>query len=815
MGHPTLNNGAQDSGTRRRKTTIGVALLVVLALPLLYPLVVVPLTPGQQAEVALILMGLALLASQGRATRPLIMLLSCFASMRYFYWRVSTTLRLDVMPDALVSLLLLAAETYGLLVLLLGYFQTVEVHPRTPRAHAGLPSVDVFVPTYNEPIDIVRRTLIGALAIDYPRKQVYVLDDGKRPEMEELARRLGCRYLTRPDNRHAKAGNLNHALAHSDGELIAIFDADHVPVRGFLRKTLGFFEDPLVALVQTAQHFFNPDPFERNLKLTGRIAPEQSFFYHVIQPGNDFWNSAFFCGSSAVLRRSAVLSIGGFKTDTVTEDAHTALQLHAEGHRSVYLPLPLAAGLATETLGAHVKQRMRWARGMVQVLRLDCPLFKKGLTLSQRLNYFNATMHFFFGIPRLILILAPLSFLLFGVHPLKADALALFAYILPHLGLSVLANSMLSDRFRHSFWAGVYEVSIAPYTAWVTLLAVLNPRLGKFNVTDKGASMDRARVDYANAWPTLVLLGLSTLSLMVALPLRLWLFGRGAWEPNELNAILINSLWALANFWTLLAAACVAYEQPQQRQAPRLRRRFACTLRLGESVAISKGRTLDMSENGARITLPRAIALPEECRLELEGGDGDPLLLSVEPRWCDWAPDGNVEVGLRFLGLDQDEQAHRRLVELLFSGDASWSERSHPRDRPFRSFAYLVGTVWRVARPRRRQSRRAPRIAGRWTCTVDGAPATCLALSPEGAELRSADLPAGASCSLALQLQAGRVVDLTGKMVRSGEGRLCLAFQWEGLARKQAFAELLYGSGAQPTTPRPSLEPGELEVSRT
>ena len=683
-----------------RKAAIGAALAAAVALPLLYPLVVVPLTPWQQAEVALALIGLGLLASVRPGMRPLIMLLSGFASMRYFYWRVTSTLLLDNPRDALVSLLLLGAETYGLLILLLGYFQTVEVHPRAPAAVVAEPTVDVFIPTYNEPLDVLRRTVIGALALDYPRKRVYVLDDGRRPEVAELARRLDCRYVTRPDNRHAKAGNLNHALARTDGELIAIFDADHVPVRGFLRQTVGFFEDARVALVQTAQHFFNPDPFERNLKLSGRIAPEQAFFYHVIQPGNDFWNAAFFCGSSAVLRRAAVESIGGFKTETVTEDAHTALELHARGWRSVYLPRALAAGLATETLAAHVQQRMRWARGMAQVLRLDCPLFKRGLTPSQRLNYFNATLHFFFGVPRLILLLAPLCYLLLGIHPIHADALALLAYILPHLALSTLANSMLSDRFRHSFWAGVYEVSIAPYTAWVTLLAVCNPRLGRFNVTDKGTQVDRSRLDFAHGWSVLALLALSVLALSVGFPLRLAFFERGAWEPSELNSILINSAWALANTWMLLAAACVAYEQPQQRRAPRLRRAFPCEVRLGEERLA--GRTVDVSESGVRVRFARPVALAGECGLEIVEDAASALPLRAQPRWC--APVGAGEMEAAFQFVDVDENAHRRLVLLLFGRDESWRGQLYPRDDPFRSFAYLVSTPWRVTRPRRPRS---------------------------------------------------------------------------------------------------------------
>src|SRR5262249_41130613 len=155
-----------------------------------------------------------------------------------------------------------------------GYFQTVEVQTRVPVTPRTLPTVDILIPTYNEPVDIVRRTVIAAVAIDYPHKKVYVLDDGHRSAIQLMAEHFGAFYMSRPDNAHAKAGNLNYALQRTDSELIATFDADHAPVRGFLNKLVGFFEDPRVALVQTAQHFFNPDPFERNLKLTGKIPPE-------------------------------------------------------------------------------------------------------------------------------------------------------------------------------------------------------------------------------------------------------------------------------------------------------------------------------------------------------------------------------------------------------------------------------------------------------------------------------------------------------------------------------------------------------------
>ncbi len=690
-------NSVIDSKSQRalRRWLIGITVLLVIGLPFLYSAIVVPLSPWEQAQVSLAMIALALLAAFSRFMRPLIIFLSCFASMRYFYWRVSSTINLDSSANAAVSFVLLLAEVYGLLILFLGYFQTIEVQKRTPQMPKVFPTVDIFIPTYNESVDIVRRTVIGAQAIEYPYKTVYVLDDGRRPGIQVMAENLGAVYLTRPDNQHAKAGNLNHALKRTDGELIAIFDADHVPVRSFLNQTVGFFEDARVALVQTAQHFFNPDPFERNLRLTERIPPEQRFFYHVIQPGNDFWNSAFFCGSCAVLRRSALVEAGGFKMETVTEDAHTSMELHSRGHLSVFLPVALAAGLATETYRAHVQQRIRWARGMAQILRTDCPLFKKGLAIEQRLNYFHAMLHFFFGAPRLIMILAPLSFLLFGIHPIKADVPAVIAYILPHIGLSMIANSAISKSYRHSFSAGVYEVSIAPYTAAVTMLALINPRLGKFNVTDKGTNLERARFDYKTSWPTLALLGLSAVALMIAFPLRLLVYGWYGGDPAELDAILINSVWALANFITLIAAACVAYEQPQLRAAPRVRRNHSCTL-ISEREAIGC-RSKDLSESGIRVVMDKATNVPSVAQISIRSDFSLDAQMAGTLVWHGLTKSGEIEAAFVF---DRTSpEVNQKLVQLMFSGDRSWVEQTYPKDRVWRSFWHLVTAFWRTSAP--------------------------------------------------------------------------------------------------------------------
>lgn len=679
------------TGTSLQKWVVALAVVTVFALPFAYSAIVVPLSPSEQAWAGVALIAVAMLGSQFPSARPFIIFLSGFASVRYCYWRVSASLNFDSTADLTASLLLFGAELYGLAILFLGYFQTVQLIERTPPSLRRFPSIDVFIPTYNEPVDVVRRTLTGALAMDYPNKRVYVLDDGARPEIEAVTAELGGSYIKRDDNRHAKAGNLNHALGRTSGELIAIFDADHVPVRGFLRKLAGFFEDPKVALVQGAQHFFNPDPFERNLNLSGRVAPEQNFFYQVIQPGNDFWNSAFFCGSCAILRRSALEAIGGFRTDTVTEDAHTAMELHSRGYSSVYYRTPLAAGLATESFAAHVKQRMRWARGMAQILRTDCPLLKRGLTLAQRVNYFNAMGHFFFGIPRLILVLAPLSFLFLGVHPLKASAFEVVAYILPHIGLSTIANSMISRRYRHSFWAAVYEVSIALQTAYVTMAAMVNPKKGKFNVTDKGENKDTAVFDWRNTLFVQVLLGLTALGLTVALPARLIWFALHGTEASELDSILLNSFWALANLITLVAAVCVGIEQPQQRRAPRVARRFACIV-TGAGATV-EGRTVDLSESGVRIEFRGRRIAASQYRIRIWGSDGATAEFEAEQ-----VRRRDGEAAFRFISVSLEQ--YRALVHLIFGADDSWVKQSYPEDRVLRSFWNLLTTPWRATRPR-------------------------------------------------------------------------------------------------------------------
>ena len=677
-------------------TSLGTLLLRVLAV-LFAALVIsyyvslrVPITWQLLTSGALLV--LAIFISRLRPDmRLFLMLLSSTVSLRYIIWRMTDTLNFGTIPDLVLGLTLFLAEAYGITIQLLGFFQTVEeLHRRPvplPADPSKLPWVDVFIPTYNEGTDIVGRTATAALLMDYPKKRVYILDDGRRPEMQALAEEIGCGYLTRPNNRHAKAGNLNAALRRTNGELVAVFDADHVPVRSFLQMTVGFFlQDEKVALVQTPHHFFNPDPFQRNLITRDRVPAEQDLFYHVILVGDDFWNSAFFCGSSALLRRSALEEIGGIAHETVTEDAHTALKLHARGWKSAYLAIPQAAGLATDRYAFHIRQRMRWAQGMIQILRLDNPLFKRGLSIAQRLNYFNAAIHFLFGFPRLVYVIAPLTYLLFGFRPIRGDPIDIMAYAFPHIGLAWITNSLTFRGFRHSFWAEVYEMAIAWSNTVVTFKTMLFPRKAKFAVTTKGEGLlGRPEFDWRNSYVNIILIVFSTIGLLAG-P-RIYLA-----KPAELNTILLNTVWVLFNLVILVPAVLVALEQRQRRRAHRVRRNLNAVIELDDGRWVP-ARTVDISESGCRLRIPGLDRGREVRRLRIFGVHGTQVELDVRPRYQRYEKNA-MEMGLYFGSVD-DEQ-HRALIQTIYSPADSWIDFRAPRDSIVLSFLEVLTTPFRV-----------------------------------------------------------------------------------------------------------------------
>ncbi len=626
--------------------------------------------------------------------------LSSLTTLRYLYYRTRYTLNLDTPLDAIFSLLLYGAELYALGTLFLSYFQTLRLRDRRPIDLATVPaaqwpSVDVYIPTYDEDVAIVRKTVVAAVAIDYSpdKKRVYVLDDGRkyperRAELQALCDDLGAILLTRDNNDHAKAGNINTALERTTGDLVLILDCDHIPVRGFLQETVGFFLDPGVALVQTPHWFYNPDPFERNLLTQGQVPVGNELFYKVLQKGNDAWNAAFFCGSAAVVRRSHLLEVGGIATETVTEDCHTSLRLHSLGYRTIYYDKIMVAGLAPEKFSAYVGQQVRWARGMAQILRLENPLFNRRLKLSlpQRICYFSATSHFFYGFPRLMYALAPTLFLLFSINSVKGLGVETMFYALPHIVLSMQTNHIPFKRVRFSFWNEIYEFAMSFQAGIVTLLALGNPKLGSFNVTAKGLVVNQRSFD-AHSVRYLLILGLLTAASLVTVPFWLLI------SPEDAQAVLINALWCVFNLVLVLAACLVALEQPQLRRTHRLPRQLTAIIHSdGRSWT---GKTIDISESGAQVQLDEWPNVAAEVQIELVGDYDARVLLDAHIVRATATSRLDTELALDFVNVSPGQADDLTLV--LFSDVKEWYSQTRPQvDRPLRSLQFIATTLWRV-----------------------------------------------------------------------------------------------------------------------
>lgn len=528
------------------------------------------------------------------------MLLSVMISSRYLFWRYDHTLNFESYGGFVCSLILILAETYTFLIMLLGYFQLTMPYDRKPEPINlpvdQYPTVDVYIPTYNEPLDVVKPAVFGCMSLDWPadKLKVYILDDGTREEFREFAREAGCGYIVRKEHNHAKAGNINHAMQLTEGEFIAIFDCDHVPVHAFLQMTMGILiNHSNMAMVQTPHHFYSADPFEKNLDIA-RVPQENSLFHDFIQKGNDFWNATMFCGSCAVIRRAALNEVGGIAVETVTEDAHTSLRLSRRGWDQAFIDIPLAAGLATETLSAHISQRIRWARGMIQIFRTDNPLGGKGLSLGQRVCYLNAMMHFLHGLPRIVFLLAPLPYLLFGTYVIYAPAIAVLAYVVPHMVYSTLTNMHRHKGYRNPLWSGIYEIVLSWYIAVPTTLALINPRLGKFNVTAKGGRIEEDFFDWNVSRPYLLLIVLNLIGLLAGIY-------HIAFNPRgEPFSVLFNLGWLLYNMLILGGAVAAVQEKKQIRRYPRI------VLNLPALIEIKKERFLqvrlhDFSQGGVGI----------------------------------------------------------------------------------------------------------------------------------------------------------------------------------------------------------------------
>lgn len=625
--------------------------------------------------------------------RFVFLLLAGFISLRYFVWRTFETLIYTDPFDLIGLLLLYVAEVYALALHFLGLF--ISIWPVVsdpvplPDDLSLLPTIDIYIPTYTESLEIVRITATASTRIDYPKDKIYIhiLDDGSslarrnNPEtskmaweryhsLKKMAGELGINYIAREINNHAKAGNINYALKHTSAELILILDCDHVPTKDILTNTVGcFLQDKKLFLVQTPHFFINPSPVEKALDKFSKVPGENEMFYRAIHPGLDSWNSSYFCGSAAVLRRKYLEEVGGISGETITEDAETSFHLHNKGYNSIYINRPMVCGLSPETFDDYILQRTRWAQGMIQLFILNNPLFAKGLTVPQRICYLNSCFFWFFGIPRFIFYIAPAAFLILGLKVYHASVIQVVAYALPHLFCSFITMDFLYGRVRQPFFSEIYESVQSLFLIPPILSVILNPRKPTFKVTPKGKRLEKEHLN-----PMATTFSLVILINLIAIPLAMVKWFN---YPLYRDVIVITFSWCIFNLLLALASLGTFWERRQVRNYHRIRATGTVSLFVPRLNQSAEGEITDISLTGMafELSLPFSVEHEEEVLLKVQDSYGEWYEFQAKIQRNKKAGDKTF-VGVEFLS---DKETYSQLVKFVYGDSKRWMDQWEER----------------------------------------------------------------------------------------------------------------------------------------
>jgi cellulose synthase (UDP-forming) len=536
----------------------------------------------------------------------------------WILWRWTNTI--NTAPSAVVpSVILLLAETWAYLGMCFFVLLTWRLTNREPGPPLEGRTLDVFITCYNEPLEVLRRTALGARGIRYPHR-TYLLDDGKRDEVRGMCEELGIGYIRRVGNANAKAGNLNFAISVTTGEFILQLDADHVPLPNIADRLLGYFADPKLALVQAPQDFYNVDSFTHVVNDEGRrLWEENRIFFSLIQPGRDSLNASFFCGSCGIIRRSALEEIGGFQSQTIIEDMETTIRLHQRGWAPAYHRETLAYGLAPGAAGAYHVQRMRWGQGAMQVLRKLKPLTMRGLTLQQRLAYFAGTACYFEGWQKAVFYLMPLFFFYTGILPVAGNEAAFLSRLVPYILLCILSFELLSRGTGYLLLSERFTM-VRVWTYMMAALAIFTRRPLKFNVTPKG----HGSVPRMAYMPQLVLLVASLAAPVWATVAynRGWVYYDAAgWHSL---AFWVNSFWALWNCYFAWHVVKHSLAMKQQRDDHRFAEQMPVEVQVAtpEGAVLVPAMTADLNPTGLGFRSTQRIEPATKVTLQLPLSSG-------------------------------------------------------------------------------------------------------------------------------------------------------------------------------------------------
>ncbi|MFO1184589.1 MAG: glycosyltransferase [Bauldia sp.] len=521
--------------------------------------------------------------------------------------------------------------------------RSLPAGPAGPELRAA--PVDVFIATYNEPYAVLERTIVGALAIDHPDVRVFVLDDGARDWVSDLAAELGAHYVRRVRGANAKAGNVNNGLAVALGsgrrpQFILLLDADFVPYRNILKRTLGRFAEPDVGIVQTPQHFFNPDPIQSNLLCARDWPDEQRFFFGTLLEAKDQWGTAFCCGTSAVLRVEALLAAGGMATETVTEDMLTSFKLAEHGYRTVYVNEMLSMGLAPEDVSAYVSQRARWCLGaMQQIFTRWSFVGRAPIGLVNRISALDGVLYWISNAPFKIMMMAgPLIYWWTETAVLSGTLADLLVYLAPSMVASILFMRFYAEKRILPVMTDVTQLLSSFAVTATVAQALVKPFGHPFKVTPKGLAADRITVHWSLLLPFAALALATVVGIVLGSSEYSSVFGTDGYE--------VNVFWSIFNVAVLVVACTVCIEQPKRRGEERFASHEPAVLSLASGVQIPCT-VRDISLTGANLALGigrlRAgdrgdivfgggVAVPFEPHRELPGGLAIRFVESAETR---------------------------------------------------------------------------------------------------------------------------------------------------------------------------------------
>lgn len=551
--------------------------------------------------------------------------LNMFCSAVYLIWRIFFTIPFGYgLVSIAAGITLLIVEAVGMLESLVHYKNMSLVHnhvlPEVPLER--YPDVDVFIATYSEEPKLLYKTINGCKHMHYPDKKkvhIYLCDDNRRPEMRALAERMGIHYLDRPDNEGAKAGNLNHALAHSSSPYVVTFDADMIPKSDFLLKMVPYFIDAEIqnegreekdkkklGFVQSPQCFYNPDLFQFNLFSEGRIPNEQDYFYRDIQVARTKSNSVIYGGSNTMLSREALEEVGGFYTEAITEDFATGILIQKKGYLSIGIREPLASGLSATDLQSLIQQRTRWARGVITSGRKMHIFLSRQLSFSQKMNYWASIWYWYAPIKRLVYIMSPILYAAFGFMVFKCTLWQVLLFWLPMYITSNVSLRMLSNNIRTTKWTSIYETVLFPYMLVPVIMESFGIKLKKFKVTAKEEQKNQKGKNIVYTIPFLILIVLSVIGIGNCI----WLmFDSGSMGP------IVVLFWLVYNLFLLVMSLFFVDGRIPYRKAERASVQLACEVSVQSGVY--QAVTRDISETGISILINRPIYIPADEKVQL------------------------------------------------------------------------------------------------------------------------------------------------------------------------------------------------------